>query len=314
MRIVFMGSSDFSLRALEKIFELTQQDKNFELIAVYSQSPKPSGRGYKLKKTVTHEFADRNSIPVYTPKSLRRPEQEEIFRSLGADVALVASYGLIIPQNILDIPPKGFINIHGSLLPRWRGAAPIQSAIWAGDKSTGITIMKMDAGVDTGDIISMKSLEISEKMNYGELSEKMAKLGAEMIVETVKNVDAALLGTKKQPIEGETLSKKISKEDCEIKFTDSAVNILCQIKALSPSPAAWCEIDGLRLKILDAEIISEHSDYQKLPGIIQNDRDFIVACAEGFLRFTKIQPAGKNVMLGTDFLRGHANLINSKMQ
>ena len=313
MKIVFMGSSDFSLRALEKIFELTQQDENFQLVAVYSQPPKPFGRGYKLKKTVTHEFAEKNSVPVYTPKGLRKPEQEEIFRSLNADVAIVASYGLIIPQNILDIPPKGFINIHGSLLPRWRGAAPIQSAIWAGDKSTGITIMKMDAGVDTGDIISMKSLEISEKVNFGELLKEMSELGAEMIVETIKNIDESLASAKKQPTEGVTLSKKISKEDCEVKFTNTAENILRQIKALSPSPAAWLEINGLRLKILDAEIAEARSDYEKSFGFIQNDRNFVVSCAEGFLKFTKIQPAGKNPMSGADFLRGHAALIGSNI-
>ena len=307
-----MGSSDFSLKALEEIFELTQQNKNFELVAVYSQPPKPSGRGYKLKKTVTHEFAEKNSIPIYTPKGLRKPEQEEIFRALEADVAIVASYGLIIPQNILDIPPKGFINIHGSLLPRWRGAAPIQSAIWSGDKETGITIMKMDAGVDTGDIISMKSIEISETINHGELQQKMSDLGAEMIIETIKNIDEALANAKKQPTEGVTLSKKISKEDCAIKFTDTAENILRQIKALSPSPAAWCEIDGLRLKILDAELAVFPSDYHRFPGFLQNDRDFVVACGESFLKFTKVQPAGKNAMSGADFMRGHANLIKHK--
>lgn len=310
MKIVFMGTSEFSLKALEAIFNFSKIDENFEIVAVYSQPPKPFGRGYKFKKSVTHEFAEKVGIPVLTPKGLRKPEQAEIFKSLNADIAIVAAYGLIIPQNILDIPPKGFINIHGSLLPRWRGAAPIQSAILSGDKTTGITIMKMDAGVDTGAIISMKSIDITPKMNHGELSEILGNLGADMIVDTLKNLDSSLAKAYPQPVDGITLSQKILKEDCKINWKNSAENILRQILAFAPSPAAWCEINNIRLKIFDADIIDFDSSFQATPGMIQNNKNLIVACGDKFLKISKIQPAGKNIMDGESFLRGHADLIH----
>ena len=311
MKIVFMGSSEFSLKGLEALYELTREDENYEIAAVYSQPPKPFGRGYKLKKSITHEFAEKKEIPVFTPKSLRKPEQEEIFRSLGADVAVVSSYGLIIPQNILDIPPKGFINIHGSLLPRWRGASPMQSSILAGDSLTGITIMKMDAGIDTGDIISKESVKITEKTNYGQLAETLGNLGAKMIVNTIKNLDDALANSEKQPSEGVTLSQKFSKEDCRIDWNKSALEIQRKIMALSPSPAAWFEIKGLRIKVIDAEVADSKTEYESAVGLIQKDKNPVISCESGYIKLLTIQPAGKNAMSGDSFLRGHSELIGS---
>ncbi|MDR1235975.1 MAG: methionyl-tRNA formyltransferase, partial [Holosporaceae bacterium] len=194
---------------------------------------------------------------------------------------------------------------HASLLPRWRGAAPIQSAILSGDEKTGITVMKMDAGVDTGDIISMKSIDISPKMTHGELSDRLGDLGAEMIVETLADLEGNLAKSRKQPGEGIAYSKKITKDDCRINPNDSAENVLRCIRAFAPTPAAWTEIEGIRIKIFDAEIVNTNENHRcgsVLDGLI-------IVCRDGAIKLTEIQPSGKNKMSGEDFLRGHRNLI-----
>lgn len=284
-----MGSSEFSLAALKRLYE-----NGFNIVAVYTKVPKPTGRNYKVTKTVIHEYAEQKHIPVYTPRTLRNsPEQEELFVSLKADVVVVAAYGLIIPENFLG--KSIFINIHGSLLPRWRGAAPIQAAIMAGDEETGISIMKVDAGLDTGDIISMKSLKIGD-MTSGELFKAMADLGAEMIEETLLNLDDALKNAVPQPEEGVTYADKISKDICKIDWNEDRKSILCKIKALSPTPGAWTELNGLRIKILNASLVDPDENI---------DKDFVMKCSDGLLRLDVVQPAGKNAMSGRDFARGH---------
>ncbi len=308
-RIIFMGSSDFSLKTLQVLFKKYQKSDKFKIIAVYTQAPKPYGRNYKIQKTVVHDFAELCEIPVFTPKTLRSAEQFELFQLLQPDIAIVAAYGLIVPRNILDIPPFGFINIHASALPRWRGAAPIQSAILAGDKKTGITIMKMDEGIDTGDIISMNFLDIHQKTNYADLSEKMGTLGSEMIVDTLENIEIKLSNTLKQSESGATYAAKFSKESCKIDWTKSAENILQQIMAFSPTPSAWTEIEGIRIKILDADIVSNESKNESAGTILEEHKNALVACGVGFLKLTLIQPAGKNIMSGSDFIRGHKNLV-----
>ncbi|GHU16735.1 methionyl-tRNA formyltransferase [Alphaproteobacteria bacterium] len=297
MNIVFMGTSDFSLKSLEAMHR-----EKLNIVAVYTQPSKPYGRSLKVRKSLVHEFAENvMQVPVYTPKSLRKPEQLEIFASLKPDLAVVSSYGLIIPQNILDVPTHGFINIHASILPRWRGAAPIQAALLSGDKETGISIMKMDAGIDTGDIISIKSLEITPQTNHGELSEKLGLMGAEMILETIANLDESLANAYKQPESGVTYAAKISKESCRINWSDPAENILRQIKAFSPIPSSWSEINGMRIKILDAELSSE--DFSDTPGTIHEK--MIVSCGNGCVRLLEVKPEGKNKMKAADFMRGH---------
>lgn len=288
-RLVFMGTSDFSLNALSAIYEL----ENYELIAIYTRAPKPAGRKMELKKSVVQEFAEQKSIPYFTPKSLRKDDADKIFAELHPDLAVVAAYGLIIPQNVLDICP--FINIHGSLLPRWRGASPMQTALIHGDKKSGITIMKMDAGIDTGDIISMESIDIAPKMNLDEFSEKMGNLGAKMIVDTLRDLQKSLDGAYKQPEEGATYAGKISTEDCRINWSDSAENILHKIMGVYPE--AWTEISGIRMKILDADIVTNF-----IP------KKMVLSCGNGYLELTKIQPAGKRVMSGEEFIRGHQNI------
>lgn len=293
MRLVFMGTSDFSLKALQSIYEM----KNYELVAVYSRAPKPAGRKMELKKSVVQEFAEANNIPCYTPKSLRKDDADKAFADLKPDLCVVAAYGVIVPQNVLDIPTYGFINIHGSLLPRWRGASPMQAALINGDKQSGITIMKMDAGIDTGDIISMEKIDITPKMNLAEFSKKMAELGARMIVDTLNDLQASLAKAYRQPEEGATYTGKISTEDCRINWNESAENILHKVMGLSPDPAAWTEIDGIRMKILDADIVNE-----------LNPKKMVLSCGNGYLELTKVQAAGKRVMTGDEFMRGHQRI------
>ncbi len=287
-RIVFMGSSDFSLVALRRLV-----DKGFNVVAVYSREPKPTGRHYKIQKTVVHEYAEQNNIPVITPKTLRSEESLQQFKDLNPEIAVVAAYGLIIPQSFLD--SALFINIHGSLLPRWRGASPIQSAILAGDKETGISIMKMDAGLDTGDVLSMKSLPILQSTTFGQLSSDMADLGAEMIEEALLDLPNLLENAQKQNDADSCYAPKISKEMEKIDLSKDRIEILRQIKALSPTPCAWTEVDGVRAKIVDAE----------LAGDIENSScSLFLQCRDGSLKVTEIQPAGKNKMSGEAFARG----------
>lgn len=303
-----MGTAEFSLKALKAISELS----TYNVIAVYTQAPKPSGRSQKIHKSAVHEFAEACGIPVFTPKSLRKPEQAEIFSKLSPDLAVVSSYGLIIPQDILDVPRYGFINIHASALPRWRGAAPIQAAILAGDKQTGITIMKMDAGVDTGDIISMQYVDITPKTTYGELAETLGNLGAKMIIETLENLESSLKGSHQQPEDGAVYAPKISKEACKIDWSRPSFEIQRHIMAMAPNPGAWTEIEKLRVKIFDVDVISEEG--LKKPAAIgeimdDNSGKMFVKCGQGVLQILKIQSAGKNIMNGSDFLRGRANFV-----
>lgn len=287
--LVFMGSTEFSLVSLKTLHE-----DGFNVVAVYTREPKPVGRHYKLTKTVVHEFAESNNIPVYTPKNFRDEEQVKIFADLKPDVAVVSAYGLIIPQVMLDMVP--FINIHGSLLPRWRGAAPIQRAILAGDKETGISIMKMDAGLDTGDIISMKSVKIDEEMNSGELFKILAPLGAEMIEETLLNLNESLKKTTKQTEEGACYAQKIDKKEAKFNLSDSAFEIVRKVKAFAPIPGAWTELEGKRLKVLDASLIKDGEDFKD---------NLVFESANGKWIAKLVQPEGKKPMPGRDFRRGY---------
>ena len=288
-RLVFMGSTEFSLASLKKLYE-----DGFNIVAVYSREPKPVGRHYKLTKTVVHEFAESKNIPVYTPKNFKDEEEVKIFADLKADVAVVSAYGLIIPQTLLDLAP--FINIHGSLLPRWRGAAPIQRAILAGDAETGISIMKMDAGLDTGDVISIKPVKISNEMNYGQLSEVLAQLGAEMIEETLLNLKESLTRATKQSENGACYAHKIDKKEARFDLSDSAVSIVRKIKAFAPIPGAWAELNGKRLKILDASLTENDKNYKD---------DLVFESPDGKWIAKIVQPEGKKPMSGRDIRRGY---------
>lgn len=307
--IIFMGTPEFSKNALEAIVKA-----GHNVIGVYTQRPKPVGRKHIVQMSAVHEFAESLNIPVHTPKTMRSAEVIEEIKELNPDLIIVAAYGFIIPADILNIPRFGCINIHASVLPRWRGAAPIQHAIMAGDNETGITIMKMDQGMDTGDIISIKKTPINADTTYGLLISELSKIGADMIVETLDNLDDALNNACKQPEDGVTIANKITKEIEQIDWSKSAAEIERSIRALMPSPAMWAAIGDVRMKILEAEVASAVDSQNSEIGTIIN-ADFVVKCgANTYLKLITVQPAGKSPMPAKAFLNGHKNIIGARYE
>src|SRR4051794_27761524 len=244
MRIVFMGSPDFALPSLNALVEA-----GHEVVAAYAQPPRPAGRGKAERKTPVHERAEALGIPVRTPKSLRNPDEQARFRGLDADLAVVAAYGLILPKDILEAPKAGCINVHASLLPRWRGAAPIQRAILAGDETSGVTIMRMDEGLDTGPMLLRHTLDIRAK-NAGQVAEELANLGARALIEWL----ASPTPPEPQPIAGATYASKVDKTEARIDWNRAADEIERQVRAFAPSPGAWFEANNERIKLLDAAV------------------------------------------------------------
>ncbi|NNC47906.1 MAG: methionyl-tRNA formyltransferase [Sphingomonas sp.] len=295
MRVIMMGSPDFAVPTLDALVEA-----GHDVVAVYSQPPRPAGRGKKMHPTPMEKRAREHGIALRTPKSLKKGPAQEEFAALEADVAVVAAYGLILPQAILDAPRMGCINVHASLLPRWRGAAPIHRAIMAGDEQTGVTIMQMEAGLDTGPMLVDDATPIGDK-NTGELTEELARMGSRLIVQYLGDPDA--YSPRKQPDEGVTYAHKIDKREARIDWARDAVAIKRQIQGLAPWPGAWTQIDGTRLKILAAEMASNAGHGQV--GEVLDDR-LTIGCGIGALRPTRIQRAGKGVTDIDDFLRGSA--------
>ena len=292
MRVVFMGTPDFAAAALAALIAA-----GHEIAAVYSQPPRPAGRGQDVRKSPVQLLGEQHGLPVRHPVSLKTPEAQAEFAALNADIAVVAAYGLILPQAVLDAPRLGCLNIHASLLPRWRGAAPIQRAILAGDAKTGITIMQMDAGLDTGAMLAKESLKIAPDMNAGALHDALAAQGARLIVATLA---APLPKAVPQPVEGVTYAAKISPAEAQIDWAKPAVDIERQIRAFAPVPGAWCVMDdGVRLKVLAAEIVHESGT----PGMASDDA-LAIGCGRDALRLTLLQKAGKKAMNAGDFLRG----------
>ncbi|HTG77971.1 MAG TPA: methionyl-tRNA formyltransferase [Sphingomicrobium sp.] len=291
MRIIFMGSPDFAVPTLDALV-----DAGHEVVAAYTQPPRPAGRGKSERPTPVEERAGELGIEVRSPKSLKGEAEQEAFAELEADVAVVAAYGLILPQPILDAPMLGCLNVHGSLLPRWRGAAPVQRAIMAGDEATGVTIMQMEAGLDTGPMLLKRALEIEDK-NAAQLTEELAKLGAVMMVEVL--ADLPEFEPIEQPDDGVTYAAKISKEEARIDWSRPAAELVRQIQGLAPFPGAWFEANGERIKLLAAEITTSHG----APGEVIDDR-LTIGCGNGALRPTQVQRAGKGVMSAEELLRG----------
>jgi methionyl-tRNA formyltransferase len=292
MRVVFMGTPDFAGAALAALIAA-----GHEIAAVYSQPPRPAGRGQDLRKSPVQLLAEQYGLLVRHPVSLKMPEAQAEFAALGADIAVVAAYGLILPKAVLIAPRLGCLNIHASLLPRWRGAAPIQRAILAGDAETGITIMQMDEGLDTGAMLVKESLPIGPEMNAGALHDALADLGARLIVQTLA---APLLQAVPQPAEGVTYAAKISPAEAQIDWSKPAAEIERQIRAFAPVPGAWCLMeDGARLKVLAADIAGKSGT----PGMALDDQ-LTVSCGRDALRLTLLQKAGKKAMNAGDFLRG----------
>src|SRR5690349_21969337 len=295
LRIVFMGTPDFAAVALKALVAA-----GHDVVAVYSQPPRPKGRGMETLKSPVHLLAEERGIPVRTPVSLKDPEELAAFQALKTDVAVVAAYGLILPKAILDAPRHGCLNIHASLLPRWRGAAPIQRAIMAGDAETGVTIMQMEAGLDTGPMLLRESTGIGADMNAGALHDALADMGAHLICKALDQLPR--LAPRPQPAEGVTYAAKIIKEECRIDWRRSAAELDRHIRGLSPAPGAFTEIKGERLTILAATIVAGQSGE---PGAALDDR-LTIGCGEGALRPTLVKRAGKRAMSSEEMLRGFA--------
>ena len=292
MRIVFMGSPEFAVPSLQALVEARQ-----EVVAAYCQSPRPAGRGKAERKTAVHERAEQLGIEVRTPRTLRDEEEQARFRGLDADLAVVAAYGLILPKAMLEAPKAGCINVHASLLPRWRGAAPIQRAILAGDEVSGVTIMRMDEGLDTGPMLLRRELDIGGK-NTGQVTEELAKLGATALIEWLDHP----MPPEPQPSEGVTYASKIDKAEARIDWTVSAEQVERRVRAFSPAPGAWFEANGERIKLLEAAVGDDASGE---PGEVLDDC-LNVACGNGYIRPLEVQRAGRGAMTPGELLRGFA--------
>ncbi len=295
LRLVFMGTPDFAVPALAALIEA-----GHDIVAVYCQPPRPAGRGQKERPSPVQAFAEGRRLAVRTPKSLRSPESQDEFRVWKADAAIVAAYGLILPAAILDAPRLGCFNIHASLLPRWRGAAPIQRAILAGDAETGITIMKMDQGLDTGAMLLQAAVAIGPEETAGTLHDRLGDLGSQMIVEALDGLVAGTLVPTPQPDHGVTYAAKIEKSEARIDWSRPASGLDRVVRAFAPWPGAWFEDRGTRIKVLAARIESGKGE----PGTLL-DSQLKVACGEGALRLLTLQREGKAPLAAEAFLRGY---------
>ncbi len=288
MRLIFMGTPDFAVETLKALLAV-----GHDVVCVYSQPPKPKGRGLALTPTPVHAFAEAMGIEVRTPLSLKSDDEQARFAAVKADAAVVVAYGLLLPQAILDAPTHGCFNVHASLLPRWRGAAPIQRAIMAGDAESGVTIMRMELGLDTGPMVKLGRLPITAETSAATLHDELAALGAKLMVEALQNPSAQGVI---QPVEGVTYAKKIDKAEAKIDFSKSASEVRNHIHGLSPFPGAWCMMNGARVKILAARLGEDAPSF---------------ACADGPVHFSKLQREGKGVMDAATFLRGFPNPVLS---
>jgi methionyl-tRNA formyltransferase len=298
LRLIFMGTPDF---AVPTLLELAAH--GHEIAAVYTRVAKPAGRGMKLQPTPVEQEARRLNIPVLTPTTLKTPEALAEFSAHNADVAVVVAYGMILPQAILDTPSLGCFNLHASLLPRWRGAAPINRAIMAGDAETGVMVMKMDVGLDTGDVAMAERLAITDKMTTADLHDALAPLGADLMVRAIGALERGKLQLTRQSEAGVTYAAKIDKAEARIDWNKPARHVLRHIHGLSPFPGAWCEmsIDGepVRVKILRCELANGSGASGDLL-----DEHLTVACSEGAVRILELQRAGGKPMKAEEFLRG----------
>jgi len=293
-RLAFMGSPDFSIPALSALLEAGHQ-----VVAVYAQPPRPAGRGQKEQPCPVHAFAAERGIEVRTPKSLRSEEEQARFAELELDACVVAAYGLILPKVILQAPRLGCINVHASLLPRWRGAAPIQRAILAGDERTGVTIMQIDEGLDTGDMLLAGETEIGPETTAQELHDALSDLGGRLIVEALDKAAAGTLEATPQPGEGATYAAKLEKSEGRIDWSRDSAELNRQVRALNPWPGVWFEYGGENIKVQCADL----ADGAGRPGEVLDER-LLVACGEGALRLTRLQRPGKGPLAAEEFLRG----------
>lgn len=296
MRVIFMGTPDFAVPALHALHAA-----GHDIVAVYTQPPRPAGRGKALRASPVHQAADKLGLPVRHPVSLRKNTEEwAVFDGFQADVGVVAAYGLILPQSMLDTPRLGCLNIHASLLPRWRGASPIQSAILAGDTESGVTIMQMEAGLDTGPMLLRGSVPINGQTTASSLHDALSALGGALIVQALADQPPAT----PQPEDGVTYAQKLTREDGRINWQESAIAIDRRIRALTPWPGTFTLLaDGMVLKIGAAVPLPQHTHSAKA-GTVLDDK-LTVACGEGAVQLTRLQKPGRGMMEAEAFLRGH---------
>ena len=295
-----MGTPDFAVPTLAALF-----DSGYDIAAVYTQPPRAAGRGMALRKSSVQIYAETANMEVHTPARLKGVDEQERFRALGADVAIVVAYGLILPKPILDAPRHGCLNLHPSLLPEWRGAAPISRAIMAGDTETGVCVMRMDEGLDTGPVCLVERVPIGPEETAGELHDRLASLGARLMIEALEALEALeqdKLNCRPQPEQG-SYAEKITSAEARLNFRAPAHQVHDRIRGLSPHPGAWCEIalNGKpeRIKILRATLVGQSGE----PGTVLDDK-LTIACGKGAIRFTEVQRAGKRPMTAEEFLRG----------
>jgi methionyl-tRNA formyltransferase len=293
LRLAFLGTPDFAVPTLAELMA-----QGHEIAAVYSQPPRPKGRGLALEKGAVHKFAETAGLDVRTPVSLKSAEEQAGFAALDLDAAVVVAYGLLLPKAILDAPRMGCFNLHGSLLPRWRGAAPIQRAVMAGDAETGVMVMQMDEGLDTGPVLMAERVAV-DRQTAGELTDRLARLGADLMVRALGALERGAIEAQPQAADGATYAKKISKDEARIDWAKSAAEIDCQIRGLSPWPGAWSEVKGERLKIL----LGEPVPGKGMPGDVIGD-DLTIACGDGALRLLKVQRAGSKAMAAAELIKG----------
>jgi methionyl-tRNA formyltransferase len=294
LRLAFMGSPTFALPALEALL-----NAGHEVACVYSQPPRPAGRGKHERQTPVHAFAASRGIEVRTPKSLKRAEEQEAFAALKLDAAIVVAYGLILPKPILNAPKRGAFNLHGSLLPRWRGAAPIQRAIMAGDRTTGVQVMRMEEGLDTGPVLATAETPIDADDNSSTLHDRLSGLGAGLLIDTLEKLERGEARETPQSEEGVTYAHKITPAETRIDWTRPAREIDCMIRGLAPHPGAWFEFDGARTKVLHSRLgLGEGAPGEAL------DDELLIACGSGAVRLLTVQREGRAPLAAEVYLRG----------
>lgn len=297
MRVVFMGTPEFSVPTLTEIVS-----SGHEVVACYTRAPKPAGRGQAERKSPVHEAAEGFGIPVFTPRSLKGEAEQIIFASHDADVAVVVAYGLLLPKPILEAPQLGCLNLHGSLLPRWRGAAPIQRAVMTGDAQTGVMVMQMEEGLDTGPVAVGEVIPIGPEMTAGELHDQMMRVGADLMGRALAALERGSLDFTPQPEDGAVYARKIEKAESRIDWSRPAAEVHNHIRGLSPFPGAWFEIElggkPVRVKALRSSL----AEGSGMPGALL--RDLTIACGNGAVRLTQVQREGKSAMDAATFLRG----------
>lgn len=296
LRLAFMGSPTFALPTLEALIAA-----GHDIACVYSQPPRPAGRGKQERPTPVHAFAAARGLEVRTPKSLKRAEEQAAFAALQIDAAIVVAYGLILPKAILDAPRLGCFNLHGSLLPRWRGAAPIQRAIMAGDRVTGVQVMRMEEGLDTGPVLASAETPIEVDDTTATLHDRLAALGAPLMVDALAQVERGMANETPQTTDGVTYAHKITPAEARIDWSRPAREVDCAIRGLSPAPGAWFELGGIRVKAL----LSRVGQGAGAPGEALDDA-LLIACGEGAVRLLTVQREGRGPLSAGDFLRGQA--------